>query len=217
MELNIVEEQIIIKGELLVLTNKRALYWQAERALILSDLHVGKTAHFRKHGIPIPDTIFQEDLHRLAFLVDHYKAEQLIIVGDLFHAEANSNMNRFLDWRQRFKTLKMILIKGNHDRLPESWMHKLDMIVTTQLEISPFLFVHDPIEKQETYFTLSGHIHPGVLIKGKGRQKVKLPCFAVSEHELILPAFSNFTGLNTRYGDKTTVYYAFTEKEIFKF
>ena len=38
------------------------MYWQREDALILSDIHIGKTAHFRKHGIPMPDDVLQKDL-----------------------------------------------------------------------------------------------------------------------------------------------------------
>ena len=57
--MEIVKETIELQGEELILTNKRAMYWAAQKALILSDLHVGKTAHFRKHGIPIPDEILK--------------------------------------------------------------------------------------------------------------------------------------------------------------
>ena len=49
--------QVLIKeieGEILTFTNARALYWKKENALIISDLHVGKSAHFRKNGIAIP-------------------------------------------------------------------------------------------------------------------------------------------------------------------
>ena len=90
--MKIVTEHITILNEELVLTNQRAIYWNKESALILSDLHIGKTAHFRRHGIPMPDDILQKDLLRLEELISHFEVKTLLIVGDLFHAETNTDM-----------------------------------------------------------------------------------------------------------------------------
>ncbi len=57
LALKIVTEHITIKQEKLTLTNQRAVYWKKQNDLILSDIHIGKTAHFRRHGIPMPDSI----------------------------------------------------------------------------------------------------------------------------------------------------------------
>ena len=58
------------------------MYWERENTLILSDIHIGKTAHFRKHGIPMPDDVLQNDLKRLKQLIQHFKAKTLLVVGD---------------------------------------------------------------------------------------------------------------------------------------
>ena len=94
---------------------------------------------------------------------------------------------------------------------------KFDFEIEKELEISPFTFVHEHLKKHSEQFVISGHTHPGVRIKGKGKQFLKLPCFQVSEHQIILPAFSLFTGLNTRSQPKDSVCYAFTDTSIFKF
>ena len=63
-----------------------------------------------------------------------------------------------------------------------------------------FLFVHDPnesTEKDETLLTVAGHIHPGISLKGKGRQSLRFPCFLFSDERILLPAFGEFTGLHT--------------------
>lgn len=215
--MKIVKEFIELQKQQLILTNQRAMYWPHEKMLILSDLHVGKTAHFRKHGIPIPDDIFKEDLSRLQQLINHFKVQHVLVVGDLFHAEANTNMDAFADWRHQFKDLDFLLVKGNHDRLSEVWISKCNLKVLDRLQLGPFLFVHDPQDSEESLFIISGHIHPGVLLKGRGRQNIKLPCYALTNSELVLPAFSRFTGLNSRYTKKNTVHYAFTEEAFFKF
>jgi DNA ligase-associated metallophosphoesterase len=215
--MTIVEENLKIKDEILTLTNQRAIFWNREKALILSDLHIGKTAHFRKHGIPIPDNILQKDLGRLQYLIQQFGVKKLLIVGDLFHAETNTDMKTFKSWLKMFQDVQITLIKGNHDRLSKQLM--LDFKINTEKEvvIKPFTFVHEHLMTHQNSFTISGHTHPGVSIRGKGKQTLKLPCYQVNGHQIILPAFSLFTGLNTRSQPKDSVCYAFTETSIFKF
>ena len=215
--LNIVSEHITIKNEELILTNQRVIYWENQDALILSDLHIGKTAHFRRHGIPMPDDILQKDLKRLKLLVLHFKVKKLFIVGDLFHAETNTDMITFKTWLIQFKDLKLILIKGNHDNQPKQLMNDLSIEVLEELLLFPFTLVHENLASHSNLFTISGHTHPGVLIKGKGKQKIRLPCYQISTNQIILPAFSLFTGLNTKIQYKDSVCYAFTETSIFEF
>lgn len=214
--MKIVVEDIIVKGETFVLTNQRVLYWAREKALILSDLHVGKSATFRKHGIPISRKVLEDDLERLCHLIAHFKAEKLIVVGDLFHAEFNQDIAYFKDWLIQTQ-VKIELIAGNHDRHSDHFYESLGLKVYAREKISQTIrFVHDETAPNEDYFTISGHTHPGVLIKGKGRQHIKLPCYQVTEHQLILPAFSKFTGLNTKNPPENCLNYAFTESSIVK-
>lgn len=213
----IVEEHITVKKEHLILTNQRAIYWPRENALILSDLHVGKTGHFKKHGIPMPDAILQNDLNRLEALIHQFKVEKLIVVGDLFHAEFNNDMETFKKWLMVFSDLRIVLIKGNHDRLSAKTLEVFSFQLETELLIKPFLFTHQHLDTHNELFTVSGHTHPGVLIRGKAKQKLKLPCYQVTTNQIVLPAFSLFTGLNYAAKIRDCVYYAFTENAIFKF
>ena len=66
------------------LTAQRSIFWEEQKALIVSDLHFGKTGHFRKSGIAVPQTVYKEDLQRLVLLLNYFKPEQLIVVGDFF-------------------------------------------------------------------------------------------------------------------------------------
>ncbi len=215
--MNIVTEHITIKNEFLTLTNQRAIYWEKQNALILSDIHIGKTAHFRRHGIPMPDEILQKDLERLKTLIVNFQINQLLIVGDLFHAEINSDMLTFKSWLSQFEELNLVLIKGNHDRQSKQLMEDLNIEVVTELIVGPFRLIHECLNDDPRYFTISGHMHPGVLIKGKGKQKLKLPCYQIASSQLILPAFSLFTGLNTNSNPEDICCYVFTESSIFKF
>lgn len=216
-KLKIVTKKIVCSNETLEITNQRVLYWEKQNSLILSDLHIGKSAHFQKSGIPIPSSILAKDLDRLAQLIHHFNTQKIIIVGDLFHAEYNKDLDEFKRWLSNFKDLKLVLIKGNHDRLKQSIYDDFNIdVYQPSLKIERLLFVHDIVALRKGCFTISGHTHPGVLLKGIGKQRIKLPCYQVTANQLILPAFSLFTGLNTKQAPKNCKNYGFTSDAIFE-
>ena len=70
------EISINFSGEQLTLNQYRSIFWDKEKSLILSDLHLGKTTHFRKNGIALPNGIIEKDLENLQKLIEHYEPEQ---------------------------------------------------------------------------------------------------------------------------------------------
>ncbi|TAG12517.1 MAG: ligase-associated DNA damage response endonuclease PdeM [Sphingobacteriia bacterium] len=181
------------------LSPHRAIFWEDEKALIVSDTHFGKTGHFRKHGIAVPPQVYQEDLQRFFNLIHEFKVEKIIIVGDFFHSVANEELNLFLKWRSDFLPIHFILVRGNHDILHNNWYTGADIKVYDGVfTLNGFQFVHDPAiltTTNKSLFTFSGHIHPGIAIKGMAKQSLKFPCFYFTQHQCILPAFSKFSGL----------------------
>lgn len=213
--MKIVTKNIQIQGEAFTLTNQRALFWKREKALILSDLHIGKTAHFRKNGIALANQIMKNDLERLSILIEYFHPEKFIVVGDLLHAGDNSDVDEFCSWRNQYPDLQFNLVEGNHDRISKKLEAKLCLNSRTEkLELDGFIFVHD-FEKKQEKFQITGHIHPGFVINSSVKN-IKLPCFAVSENQLLLPAFSEFTGLDTKNLPKKGRFYIFTDAEIYE-
>lgn len=183
-------QEITLQGEHLHLLPERAIWWPAQRAIILSDVHWGKSAHFRKHGIPMPGSTQQQDALRLAGLLRQHGAEQLIIAGDLFHSKHNSEVDEFGRWRDAHSSLRIHFIMGNHDILTAQFYHSLNMEVEREgLAFGPFYIAHDDVQHQSLY-TIHGHLHPGVSVHGAGT----FPCFAIGTRCMILPAFGKFTG-----------------------
>lgn len=182
-----------------VLSPERVMFWEKQKALIIADLHIGKTGHFRKSGIPVPQHVFKEDLQRLFTQILFYKAEKLIIAGDLSHSRSNKEMDLFKKWRHDLEALEVILVNGNHDILDDAWYNELKITRTDALDIDDFSFCHDPEEAfskitDQKHYTFCGHLHPGVSIRGRGRQSLQFPCFYFGNSIGILPAFSRFTG-----------------------
>lgn len=193
------------------------MFWEEEKSLILADLHFGKTGHFRKNGIAVPQTVFKEDLQRLTAQVQFFKAEQLIIVGDLFHSHENKEAALLLRWRNDFKQLPVKLVIGNHDILPADWYgHARIDCIQKQWQVGSFVFTHDKNEcdhKAGTYI-FSGHIHPAISISGNGKQSLKLPCFYFSNNHAVLPAFGRFTGMHAIKASKKDKLFAIAQNRV---
>ena len=180
------------------LSAQRCAFWEEQKALVLSDLHFGKTGHFRKAGIAVPQTVFKEDLQRLVSLIHFFKPTQIIAVGDLFHSKANLELDLFKRWRADFPDLQFHLVKGNHDILKKDWYADAGLTVwEDQLQIGSIFFNHEQCVTAPQTFSFCGHLHPGVTIQGLGKQSLRFPCFYFAHDHCILPAFSRFTGTAT--------------------
>ena len=70
-----------IFGENLQLHPFRAIYWQREKMLLLSDLHLGKATHFRKAGIAVPKTLGDVNWDKLAGLLLDFQPKRVLFLG----------------------------------------------------------------------------------------------------------------------------------------
>jgi DNA ligase-associated metallophosphoesterase len=182
-----------------ILSPERVLYWEKHKTLIVADLHIGKTGHFRKAGIPVPQHVYKEDLQRLFTQVLFFKAEQLIIAGDLSHSKGNRELELFKKWRNDFRSLKIFLVNGNHDILEDAWYRELNIKRKNKLVVDGFSFYHDPgeihLNGNHAAYSFCGHLHPSVSIRGRGKQELNFPCFYFTHDYAVLPAFSRFSGM----------------------
>jgi len=182
-------------GENLLLHPFKSLYWERHKMLLFADLHLGKAAHFRKSGIPIPEAIHQPDLDRLKFLALVYQPSRIVFLGDLFHSSMNKSWTTFKEfWINNIKQTPELVL-GNHDILEHSLYDFMDVHID-KLILDPFVLSHKPIgsEKLNGGYNICGHIHPSVRISGSAKQSLHVECFYFGENHGILPAFGNFTG-----------------------
>ena len=175
------------------------MFWEDRKILMLSDLHFGKTGHFRKAGIAVPASLFKEDIQRFVTLLQLTKPNKVLIIGDMFHSRDNLEHELFSKWRKDFQQLPIQLVLGNHDILDKQWYQ--DCGIETfehKTEIDAFSFVHDIEDAgsalQTDHYFISGHIHPGISIQGVSKQSLSFPCFYFTKTYAVLPAFSRFTG-----------------------
>lgn len=209
--------KISVREEEIILDKERAIYLPKEQLLAISDLHLGKAAHFRKAGLAVPNIVSKNDLDRLSELLEKYLPKQLLINGDMFHSDYNTEIDEFAKWKENFNEINFILVKGNHDKQSEEVYKNLAIeVYEPNYQTDKFCFIHDVAHCRSNLYAISGHIHPGISIYNKAKQRLKFPCFYFGEDHAVLPAFSNFTGLHLVKAKETDMVFAITPTKIVK-
>jgi DNA ligase-associated metallophosphoesterase len=186
------EQPITVCGKTFRADNTGALYWPAEDALIIADLHLEKGSAMAARGQLLPPYDTRETLTRLAEALDRYDAQTVIALGDSLHdidgAERMSaedlEILRILqegrDW---------IWVNGNHD--PEI-SETLGGYVTGDLVVGGVALRHVPSPCYRTH-EIAGHMHPAAKLSLHG-YTLRRPCFVGNGLRLVLPAFGAYTG-----------------------
>lgn len=211
IEVNFGDEWVVARAD-------KTLYWPKENTLFVADLHFGKMAHFRKNGLAVPEIGVKSTIAIIQRAILETGAIRLVVLGDFFHSLANSILLELEQEWQMGEEVEQWLVPGNHDIIDEAWFIKLGFAIVPQgTEIGSYILVHEPPEKpKENCHYLCGHIHPGIVIKGKARQSLRLPCFYFGGSIAILPAFGAFTGLaKITSNAKTDSIIAVSEGEVF--
>jgi DNA ligase-associated metallophosphoesterase len=167
-----------------------ALFWQEQRLLVVSDLHLEKGSSFAARGVLLPPYDTVATLSRLAAVIARHDPSMVIALGDSFHdrdaherlsvpdREALSAMQARRDW---------IWIAGNHDpALPSD----LGGVVADEVAIGNIMFRHEPTGAAGE---IAGHLHPKARVAARGRA-MERRCFACDGERAVMPAFGAYTG-----------------------
>lgn len=185
-----------------------------DNALIIADLHLGKSNHFRKSGIAVPSKITYDEIEKLVTVIYKYKPEKVIFLGDLFHSSYNQSVDLLKQIIDNEYLIKFILVEGNHDIMRSEIYAQIGIEVVDSLNECGILYTHEAKENIENY-TIYGHIHPGVKLTTKGKQSLRLPCFFIGHRHTILPAFGLFTGLTMLKREEKSDIYVIAEEGVF--
>lgn len=169
-----------------------ALYWPAEDALVVSDLHLEKGSHFAARGQLLPPYDTRETLQRLADVIDSYGASTIIALGDSLHdraALARMDAADLETLRIMVSDREWIWITGNHDSEAAG---ALGGTVLRELQVEGLTFRHEPAAGRRTH-EIAGHLHPAARLVMHGTA-IRRPCFISNGRRLVMPAFGAFTG-----------------------
>ena len=187
-----------VGGHSLHLLPERAVFLPDSATLLIADAHIGKAVSFRALGVPVPAGTTTENLNLLSNLVARHHAERIIFLGDFLHSarsHALATTAAVSKWREAHPNLQLSLVRGNHDdRAGDPSAHLRIDVVDEPLMLGSLALCHHPQEVAGAY-VLAGHIHPCVKLAGRGRDRLRLPCFWLGPHVGVLPAFGAFTGM----------------------
>ena len=137
-----------LAGEELWLLPEKAIYWPAQQALLIADVHFGKAAAYRSLGQPVPQGTTASNIAVLNGLLAALPCRQLIFLGDFLHgpgSHAKATLSALAEWRARHRDLPMTLIRGNHDKRAGDPPDSLNIrVVPEPLLLGPFALQHEP-------------------------------------------------------------------------
>ena len=179
-------------GAALTVLAEGAVWWDAERVLVVADLHLEKGSAFAARGVALPPYDTRTTLRRLDALMEKFQPSRLVALGDSFHdldaearmdeadAAALARLTRRTDW---------IWIAGNHDPRPS---RQFGGRVLDELRAGPLTFRHEPRPAPSTG-EIAGHLHPCAAVRVRGR-RLRRRCVASDGTRAILPAFGAYAG-----------------------
>ncbi|HYW63269.1 MAG TPA: ligase-associated DNA damage response endonuclease PdeM [Bradyrhizobium sp.] len=184
-----------VAGVALIADLSGAFFWESERLLIVSDLHLEKGSSYAMRGVLLPPYDTVATLARLAAVIARHDPRSVIALGDSFHdrkaherlappdREAVAALQARRDW---------IWIAGNHDpALPRD----LGGVIASEVAIGGVVFRHEPTGAAGE---IAGHLHPKARVTTRGRT-LERRCFVSDGTRAVMPAFGAYTGgLNIR-------------------
>jgi DNA ligase-associated metallophosphoesterase len=184
------ETHLHLAGELLTPLPEGALWWAAERVLVVSDLHFEKGSAYAARGQMLPPYDTSATLSLVERLCAVLKPKTVISLGDSFHDRA-AELRLPEPYARRIQALTAahdwVWVEGNHD--PDPPAH-LGGRASKVLRIGSLVFRHEPTGEAGE---VAGHLHPAAKIIGRGRS-VRRRCFASDGARLVMPAMGAFTG-----------------------
>ena len=179
-------------GHRLLALGAGALFWPERRALLVADLHLEKASWFARFGQLLPPYDSQATLADLTGLVAATDATEIWCMGDSFHdvegCERLSPAARAA-LVALTHTTRWTWITGNHDPVLAD---RCGGAVAGEAVVDGLVLRHEALAA-ETRPELSGHFHPKLRVRVRGRQ-VARRCFVATDRKLILPAFGALTG-----------------------
>ncbi|MBV9393273.1 MAG: ligase-associated DNA damage response endonuclease PdeM [Methylobacteriaceae bacterium] len=179
---------VVIAGVALKIDPLGALIHEAERMLIVADLHLEKGSSYAKRGVMLPPYDTGTTLARLAVLIARWSPRRVVALGDSFHDNSGPERMAAID-HASLSALQAgrdwIWVAGNHDpNIPaDAGGERLPA-----LAIGPLHLRHEPRPGAQSG-EIAGHLHPIARIAGRRRR-----CLITDGSRAVMPAFGAYAG-----------------------
>ena len=179
-------------GETFLASWDGALFWPAQSALLVADLHLEKASWFARLGQFLPPYDSHATLTALARQVERTETRRVYCLGDSFHDRFGCDrlpQNARTLLTELTDRLDWTWIIGNHD---PGFADHCGGRLAEEVELGGVVLRHEA-RRDDPRPEISGHFHPKLRVHLRGRQ-VSRRCFVMSATKMIMPAFGALTG-----------------------
>ena len=170
-----------------------ALWLPTMQALVISDMHLGKSERFaRRGGTLLPPYETRATLGMLSDDVKATGARTIISLGDSFDDDLASDALSPEDTaklEQLITLVNWVWITGNHDPAPTRYIARCQ----DSFSQDPFVFRHIAEPGASGGFEISGHYHPKFRLHTRAGT-ISRAAFIWDENRMIMPAYGHYTG-----------------------
>jgi DNA ligase-associated metallophosphoesterase len=186
--------EIKIGADIFIADASGALWHEAERTLVIADLHLEKGSSFARRGMLLPPYDTTVTLAALSATVSRFAPRRVISLGDGFHDDDGA-ARLSVDGRAALRSLQLgrdwVWVAGNHDpRAPAG----LPGDHALACHVGGVAARHEPrpgapgVEGE-----IAGHLHPVAHIAARAGG-LRRRCFATDTRRCVLPAFGAYAG-----------------------
>lgn len=178
-----------------------------KKILTFGDLHFGYEEVLALSGVFVSMGIFEDTIAHLDLVFEKIgKVDEIVVLGDIKHDFGSilhqewENVLKFFDYLKD-KCKKIIVIKGNHDKLIEPIVRKKDVVLRDYYIKGKYCFLHGDRYLKEIYGKeikcwIMGHGHPAIKLSN-GVKVEKYKCFLDGNYKgkrvIIMPSFAMFS------------------------
>jgi DNA ligase-associated metallophosphoesterase len=186
--------EIRIGADIFIADASGALWHEAERTLVIADLHLEKGSSFARRGMLLPPYDTAVTLAALAETMSRFAPRRVVSLGDGFHDDDGA-ARLSIDCRAALRGLQLgrdwVWVAGNHDpRAPAG----LPGDHAPACHVGAVAARHEPRPGAPCVDgEIAGHLHPVAHIAARAGG-LRRRCFATDTRRCVLPAFGAYAG-----------------------
>ena len=167
-----------------------ALFWEEQRLLVVSDLHLEKGSSFATRGVLLPPYDTLATLSRLAAVISRHNPRTVIALGDSFHDRTA---------HERLSATIAMLSPHSRPAATGSGSRAITIRCCRAISAAPSptksRSARSPsvTSRPARVGEIAGHLHPKARVSARGRS-MERRCFASDGMRAVMPAFGAYAG-----------------------
>ena len=182
--------RVLLSGKVFIADRTGALYWPAEKTLIVADLHLEKGSYLSEAGVVLPPYDTGSAFEKLEEALDRYDPSRVIALGDSFCGGDDVRLSAHdADWlHDLIEDREWFWVNGPFQApIPEGF----GGTIVPHLSVGGIKFRYEPVRAPVSH-EIAGRMHPVAQISEYGHV-MRGRCFVSNGMRLILPSIGAYS------------------------